>query len=57
MRTFSTTCVSLALLLVSTPAFADLSGGCRCDSGSLASIALALPVVAVGLLFSRRGPR
>ena len=46
--------VALALLLVSTPALADVGPGCRCDSGSLAGLAVALPLVALGALLARR---
>lgn len=46
--------LALTLLLVSTPALADVGGGCRCDSGSLAGLAVALPLVALGALLARR---
>jgi hypothetical protein len=47
------TLAALAVLTISTPAFADVSGGCRCDTGTLGGIALALPIFAVGALLAR----
>lgn len=43
-----------ALLVVSAPAFADMGGGCRCANTSLLSVAVALPILAVGVLSARR---
>jgi hypothetical protein len=45
---------ALAVLSFCVPALADVSGGCRCDSGSLVGAALTLPLLAVGALLARR---
>lgn len=47
--------LSLALLFVAHPAFADVSGGgCRCSGAGLPALAAALPIVGIALLFRRR---
>ena len=54
MPSLSSSCVALAVFLCSMPALADVSqGGCRCDSGSLVGAAIALPLLAIGLLARR----
>lgn len=49
--------VASALLLASSPALADVGGGCKCSGLPLTGVAFALPVVALGALMARRAGR